>query len=122
MQQQHHAVRIPITLVKGFGRGAEYIATLGDLTGHGSTQATAKADLAAQIVQSAQPVDDEPAFARDDDGALIVAIPDGRGDVHVWRLAEQTTGASARHITTCGGPADQAIAGCGHYTPIRRHQ
>ncbi|MEU5476844.1 hypothetical protein [Streptomyces mirabilis] len=55
-------------------RGDGWRVIMGRVEGRGSTFAAAKANLAAQITTTVETLEAPPAFARDDDGALVVAI------------------------------------------------
>ncbi len=94
-------------------RGAEYCLTLGRFVGRGTTLAAAKADLAAQIILAVDSLNTEPAFARDDDGSLIIAL-DRPWGIDTYRATDTT----ARLITTSDrhpqGPAAD-VARTHHY-------
>jgi len=99
----------------GRGRNARYTARFGDLEADGPTAATARADLAEQILMAAtEPA--PPAFARDDDGTLIVALTSIYGAVNTWRVA------STARLNTIGGQEtpDEHLAAIHHFTPIPR--
>jgi hypothetical protein len=109
-------VPVPATITRGFGRTAPWTARCGPLSSTETTQAGAKRTLAADILMTVERTDRPPAFARDDDGALIIAIPDVFGGVTMWRV----TDAGAVHMGCADGPPERAIGCCHHYTPIPR--
>ncbi|MEV5998916.1 hypothetical protein AB0M25_06425 [Streptomyces griseomycini] len=95
-------------------RGDGWRLRLAALVGRGSTQAAAKRHLAEQIALMAETIAVEPAFARDDDGDLIVALDRPWGIE--WYRATDT---HARRISTgdrhAEGPAAD-LARVDHYT------
>jgi hypothetical protein len=102
---------IPVQIRKAFGRGGTYTAQLGPIVGHGRTQAEAKQNLAGNLQAALAAASVDPAFARDDDGSLIVALPHYSGVIH-WRIDER----GPRSITGCDGPPRESLATVPHYT------
>lgn len=117
MGDRQPTVSVPIGLTKGWHRDSAWTATYGPLSGQGATQAAAKADLTTALAAALSAGDADPAFARDDDGAVIVAIPDLHGGVTVWRVGE-----TARMICRQDGPPETVAEHCHHYTPIPRRR
>jgi hypothetical protein len=105
-----------ITVRRPAKRGGGYRVTMGRMEGRGSTLAAAKAGLAAQLALTVETLEVEPAFARDDDGALIVAF-DRPWGIDTFRA----TGTTARLISTGNrhpeGPAAD-LARVHHFTPL----
>ncbi|MGA5411505.1 hypothetical protein ACPCSC_30160 [Streptomyces lavendulocolor] len=84
--------------------------------GRGSTLKAAKAELARQIAVATETVNVAPAFARDDDGSLIVAI-DRPWGVEEYRITDdgfKNVGTYDRDSRT---PAEW-LAATHHYTPV----
>lgn len=104
---------VPITLQKSLGRNGKYTATIGPVTGCGKTQAEAKQHLLDNLRAALTAAAIDPAFARDDDGSLIVAVPDYSGVIH-WRVDER----GPRSITGCDGPPRESLASVPHYTVL----
>ncbi|MBV9024934.1 MAG: hypothetical protein JO362_14365 [Streptomycetaceae bacterium] len=75
--------------------GAGWRLKLAALVGRGDTQAAAKQHLAEQITLMAATIDAEPAFARDDDGSVIVAL-DRPWGIEWYKVTDTT----ARRIST----------------------
>jgi hypothetical protein len=109
---------LPITLSKGFGRQPRWTASFGEgsYNACGITQTEAKQALSDRIDSALRNRNLRPAFAVDDDGGFIVAVPDIEGGVSVWRISDGT----ARSIWLCDRQPDEAIASVSHYTPIPR--
>ncbi|MFI9052464.1 hypothetical protein [Streptomyces sp. NPDC053427] len=84
--------------------------------GRGSTLKAAKAELARQIAVATETVNVEPAFARDDDGSLIVAIdrPWGVEEYRITDAGWRNVGTYDRDTRT---PAEW-LAATHHYTPV----
>ncbi|WP_185902967.1 hypothetical protein, partial [Streptomyces sp. WAC05292] len=105
-----------ITVRRPARRGDDWRVTLGPLEGRGATLGAAKAHLAAQLTLSVETLHVQPAFARDDDGALVVAI-DRPWGIDWYRA----TDATARLISTGNripeGPAAD-LARVHHFTPL----
>ncbi|MET7784735.1 hypothetical protein ABZU94_39365 [Streptomyces mirabilis] len=97
-------------------RGDGWRLRLAALVGRGSTQAAAKRHLAEQIELMAETIAVEPAFARDDDGAVVVALDRPWG--FEWYRVTDTY---ARRISTGDrhpqGPAAD-LARVDHYTVL----
>jgi hypothetical protein len=115
-------VQLPVTVTKNPGRKAGYTAAYGrypyDIEVRGATAAEARANLTAALATAVKTViEARPAFARDADGALWVAVPAADGGSRWWRV----TADSARHNTSSGSPAAEAFGGCTGMTiiPVR---
>ncbi|KIF05170.1 hypothetical protein PL81_14670 [Streptomyces sp. RSD-27] len=63
-----------ITVHRPARRGDDWRVALGPMEGRGATLGAAKAHLAAQLTLTVETLHVKPAFARDDDGAVVVAI------------------------------------------------
>lgn len=87
--------------------------TLGPVTGWGRTARDASIDLRNRVLAALAALDTDPAFARDDDGSLIVAVQMHHGVVH-WKIPAD--GGAPRSITACGGPPRKSLEGTYHYT------
>lgn len=96
--------------VKGDSR---WTAQLGPVKAHGRTKAVALKALAEAVVHALSQTDEEPAFARDDDGSLIAAVPRWHGVDH-YRVTDE----GARCITSCDGPPAKSLEGTHHYTAV----
>ncbi len=109
-------VTLPATARQSLGRPRTRtwtVTVLGRVSGSGDTlpaARTAAADAAAEYIRHAA---DGPAFARDADGALIVAVPDGSGTA-VYRV----TGDRWSLNSYSGGTPADAVAGCYHWTVL----
>ena len=86
---------------------------LGPVEGTGRTARDAGIDLRARVLAALESLDTNPAFARDDDGSLIVAVQTTAGVVH-WRVPAD--GGAPRQITGCDGPPRKSLEGTYHYT------
>lgn len=106
---------IPIDMRKDWGRNGHYKASLGSIVGYGRTQAEAKQDLADNLLAALVAASVDPAFARDDDGSLIVALPNYSGVEH-WRIHDD----NPRCITGCDGPPRESLETVPHYTVLGR--
>ncbi len=106
-------VALPATAWKGFGRGAQWTVASGRVTGHGDTLGAARTRAAATVADLLANVTTPPAFARDDDGSLIVAVAHGSGVLHY-----RVTGDRAREVSFCDGPPAESLARVPHYTPL----
>jgi hypothetical protein len=95
---------------RGDGR---WTATLGPVKTYGRTKTVALKALAEAVVHALTQVDAEPAFARDDDGSLIAAVPRWHGVEH-YRVTED----GARSITACDGPPAKSLESIHHYTAV----
>lgn len=96
-------IRLTVHSGKQMG-GTGWDVECGRITAHGSTLTEAKRNLADDITEALNSPDDEPSFARADDGALWVAIPDGIGGYHEWRVASV-----AENCGSCEGQAAYAF-------------
>jgi hypothetical protein len=92
-------------------KGMRFRAHLADITGYGKSITTAKADLEVRVRQALERLDTDPAFARDDDGSLIVAVQNSYGVVH-WRITPDNR---VRSITATDGPPRRSLEGTWHY-------
>lgn len=104
---------VPIHMHKQFGRNGQYVASLGPISGYGRTQAEAKQDLADNLRAALNAASVDPAFARDDDGSLIVALPNCSGVTH-WKVDDR----GPRSITGCDGPPRESLASVPHYAVL----
>ncbi|MGW0757098.1 hypothetical protein ACWD1Y_11520 [Streptomyces sp. NPDC002814] len=98
-------------------RGEPWRVTLSRfMFGRGSTLKAAKAEFARQVAVATETVNVQPAFARDDDGSLIVAIdrPWGVEEYRITDAGYKLTGTYDRDSRT---PA-QWLAATHHYTPV----
>ncbi|WP_275466285.1 hypothetical protein [Streptomyces noursei] len=84
--------------------------------GRGSTLKAAKQELARQIAVATETVNVEPAFARDDDGSLIVAI-DRPWGVEEYRLTDAGYKLIGTYDRDRRTPAEW-LAATHHYTPV----
>jgi len=119
--------RIPITVkhcpaVRGFRHSmpARWVATYGsyphDIEATGKTEAEAKANLTAALLTALEVITThEPVFGRDDDGALLAAVPAADGGSRHWRITD-----TAWCGTVTSSPAAEAFADCYHQTVIPR--
>lgn len=104
---------VPIQVKKQFGRHGMYTAICGVVLGHGRTQVEAKQDLLNNLLAALAAATADPAFARDDDGSLIVALPNYSGVVH-WKVDDR----GPRSITGCDGPPRESLASVPHYAVL----
>lgn len=95
---------------QGDGR---WTATLGPVKAYGRTKTVALKALAEEIVHALSRLDEEPAFARDDDGSLIAAVPKWHGVDH-YRVTDE----GVRCITACDGPPAKSLESTHHYTAV----
>lgn len=86
---------------------------LGPVEGTGRTARDAGLDLRARVLAALDSLDTDPAFARDDDGSLIVAVQTTAGVVH-WKIPAD--GGAPRQIAGCDGPPRASLEGTYHYT------
>lgn len=71
--------RVPAELGRGgWQRNASHTATVGQVQGRGTSQASALDDVAGQLAAMAARAHEAPSFWADDQGALWVAVPDLR--------------------------------------------
>lgn len=112
-------VPVPGYMIRDSGRGAAYHVTVGEpteritITGDGRTPAQAKQACTARLTEVLHNIGQRPAFGIDDDGTVIVAIPDAYG-TSVYRVRPD----SARMITHTNGAPEDEIARVEHYRPI----
>jgi hypothetical protein len=107
-------ITIPIAVHKGWGRQGEYSVSVGPISGRGRTLSEAKQALADNILTALTGAAVGPAFARDDDGGLIVAVQGLVGGVTHWKVDDR----GPRAITGCDGPPRKSLEGCHHYTVL----
>jgi hypothetical protein len=75
-QAQRYA-KVPADMSRAsWHRNAGHVATAGEVTGRGTSQAAALADLGSALTTMASRASDHPAFWADDQGGLWVVIPD----------------------------------------------
>ena len=110
-------IRMPVTVTRNNGsdKSRRYTATYGPwqhpIEAEGSTPTEAKANLTALLAAALHAVRaDEPRFARDDNGAVHVAVPDYDGGSRWYRVTDEkaTLTTFSRHatseaFTTCVG-------------------
>ncbi|WP_416969412.1 hypothetical protein [Streptomyces sp. 4F14] len=89
---------------------------LASLVGRGATEAEAKKHFAEQIVRMAQVASTPPAFAWDDDGAVIVALERPWGNAR-FRATDTHARQIARGPLHPEGPA-AGLARADRYTPL----
>lgn len=92
---------------------SRWTAQLGPVKAYGRTKTVALKALAEEVVHALSRLDAEPAFARDDDGSLIAAVPRWHGVDH-YRVTDE----GARCITACDGPPAKSLEGTHHYTAV----
>ena len=111
-------VRVPVTVTKRPGRKSGYLAEYGmyphGLERSGATAAEAKTALAEAIATAVDSHEQKPTFARDDDGALWVAVPAANGGSNWYRV----TGDRARYNASSSSPTASAFASCVGMTVI----
>lgn len=95
---------------RGDGR---WTATLGPVKAYGRTKTVALKALAEAVVHALTRLDAEPAFARDDDGSLIAAVPRWHGTEH-YRVTDD----GVRSIAGCAGGPAESLEGTHHYTVL----
>lgn len=108
-------VRLEVTVTKNAGRGSGYSATYGeyprDIWAEGATAAEARANLTAKLITALTTiVAAKPSFARADDGAMWVAVPQHDGGSRHYRVTDvdawggtSSSGAAAEAFATCVG-------------------
>lgn len=106
-------ITLPVQVTKGWGREGQYTVSLGPIAGYGRTLAEAKQALVDNLAQALTNWAQNPAFARDDDGSLVVAVQGPTGVAH-WVVRDD----EPREITYCDGPPRQSLQGCHHYTVL----
>lgn len=114
-------VNLPATAKKGFGRDAVWTVTVVGfeetdygLYGYGPTFKEARANATVCAVELLRGVNIDPAFARDDDGSLIVVIPHG-GDTRTYRINDKGWA-----LIASGGPStpEEFVSKVHHWTAI----
>jgi len=113
------SIKLAVTVTKNSGRGSGYSATYGDypndIWAEGATAAEARANLAAKITTALTTIiDAKPSFARADDGAMWVAVPQHDGGSRHYRV----TDVDAWGGTSSSGPAAEAFGTCVGMTVI----
>jgi hypothetical protein len=108
-------IKLGITVTRNAGRKTahKYTATYGayphDIWADGATALEARANLTAKIaVALATITEAKPRFARDEDGALWVAVPAHDGGSRWWRV---TNDSACQNTSTCQ-PAAEAFSQC----------
>lgn len=108
-------IKLAVTVTKNSGRGSGYTATYGDyprdIWAEGATAAEARANLAAALVTALTTITTaRPSFARADDGALWVAVPQYDAGSRHYRVTDvdawggtSSSGAAADAFATCVG-------------------
>lgn len=88
--------------------------------GRGDTRAAAKQHLAEQLALMATTIDGEPAFARDDDGSMVLAL-DRPWGIEWYRGTDTTARRNSTGDRRTGGPAaDLARVPLLHAAPHER--
>lgn len=105
-----------ITVHRPAKRGDDHELTMGRIAGRGTTLAAAKADLARQIIATCESVAVDPAYARDDDGSLIVALARPWG-VDEYRITSEGHRLISTYAPGCADPV-ALLARTHHYTPV----
>ena len=115
------SVKLGVTVARNNGRdkSARYTATYGEwphtIETEGSTPAEAKSRLTAALAAAVDAIlRPEPRFARADDGALHVAIPDFDGGSRWYRVTDE----KARLTTMSSHPTGEAFTTCVGMTVI----
>lgn len=111
MMRKDTTATLPATAKRHADRS--WSAEFAGIIAYGPTLATARATLAESIAAVIRHASQSPAFARDDDGTLIVAVPDGTG-VASWRVTDE----SARLTCHSTGTPWETVASVHHYSPI----
>jgi len=113
-------VRLGVTVQRNEGshRSRRYTAYFGSyprsIEAEGSTAAEAKERLTAMLVTAITAIrDGKPRFARDDDGSVMVAVPNAYGGSVHWRVNETAWGG-----TWDSRPPAEAFGDCYHMTLI----
>ena len=106
-------ITLPVQVKKDWGRNGQYRVSFGPVSGYGRTLAEAKQKLIDALQQALTNWAEEPAFARDDDGSLVVAIQGPTGVAH-WVIRDD----KPRSISYGDGPPRQSLQGCHHYTVL----
>ncbi len=109
-------VTIPASAHKGFGRDAGWTVAVVDgsmVVGVGSSLAQARMNAATTAVDVIRTAMDGPAFALDDDGGLVVAVPWGTGSIH-YKVRD----GHVFMITSTVHAPHESLTGCHHYTPL----
>jgi predicted RNase H-like HicB family nuclease len=112
-------VRLPVTVEKRPGREAGYVATYGtyprEIEAGGATAAEARDNLTAALAVAIDTLRQaRPQFARADDGALHVAVPDYDGGSRWYRVTDD----KARLTTSSCHPTAEAFTTCVGMTVI----
>lgn len=89
-------------------------ASLGTLRGLGSTRKEALADLGRLLTTLAEHNDDEAAFAIDDNGTWIAAVPDGMGGSTEYRVYPDHAGITG----ASNEPPAESLRRVPHYSVI----
>jgi hypothetical protein len=115
------SVKLAVTVTRNAGRNksARYTATYGEwphsIAAEGATAAEAKASLTAAVMTAVGAIlRPEPQFARADDGAVHVAIPDHDGGSRWYRVTDDR----ATLTTYASCPTTEAFAACVGMTVI----
>ena len=117
---QAASVRLDVTVTRNPGshKSRRYTASYGEwpraIEAEGATPAEAKDRLTGILVTALDAImNGRPAFARDDDGSLMVAVPSFSGGSNHWRVNGE-----ARLNTFDSRPPSEAFTSCYHMTPI----
>lgn len=102
---------LPATATRHANRS--WSAEFAGIIAYGPSLAAARATLAELIGAVVRHASSSPGFARDDDGTLIVAVPDGVG-VATWRVTDD----GARMTSHSAGTPMESVTRVPHYSPI----
>jgi predicted RNase H-like HicB family nuclease len=115
------SVRIPVTVTRNPGshKSRRYTASYGEwpraIEAEGASAAEAKERLTGILATALDAImNGTPRFARDDDGAFMVAVPSFSGGSVHWRVRDDV----ATLNTFDSRPASEAFSGCYHMTVI----
>lgn len=116
MDEKAVTVALPAIARKGFGRGAPWTVTVNAgspaVTGTANFLNQARENAGTAVEEILRNVETGPAFALDDDGGVVIAVPYGAGSLHYKVIDGQ-----ARMIgSSIHAPKDSLNAH--HYTHI----
>ena len=114
------SVKLQVTVTRNAGshKSRRYTASYGEwpraIEAEGATAAEAKERLTGILAGALGAImNDRPAFARDDNGDLMVSVPSFNGGSCHWRVNGKAT-----LSTFDSRPASEAFADCHHMTVI----
>ena len=109
--QKETTVPMPALATKRADRS--WSVTFCGIIAYGPTLSAARANLAETVARVIGHASSSPAFARDDDGTMIVAVPDGTG-VATYRVTDD----GARLTSHSAGTPEESVGRVPHYSPI----